>query len=93
MPEIVDLTTEIAKQSTIKRNAQAKLQAEDTAEKVKHAGPVSSMIVEQTYWDSPEAKKLFLGSASDIAMLLKFFSRGSSAFNKSIEQLKDGETL
>ena len=29
MPEIVDLTTEIAQQSTIKQNAQAKLQAED----------------------------------------------------------------
>ncbi len=65
MPEIVDLTTEIAKQSTFKQNAQAQLQAEDTAKTVKHAGPASSMIVEQTYWDSPEAKKLFLGSASD----------------------------
>ncbi len=64
MPEIVDLTKEIAQRSTIKQNAQAKLQAEDKANKVKH-GPASSTIVEQTYWDSPEAKKLFLGSASD----------------------------
>ena len=33
MPEIVDLTTEIAQQSTIKKKAQAQLQAEDTAKR------------------------------------------------------------
>ncbi len=64
MPEIVDLSTEIAQQSTIKKKAQAQLQAEDKAKKLKH-GPVPSMIVAQTYWDSPEAKKLFLGSVGD----------------------------
>ena len=64
IPEIVDLTTEIAQQSTLKRKAQSQLQAEDEAKKPKH-GPASSMIVEQTYWDSPEAKKLFLGNVSD----------------------------
>ncbi|KAI2503952.1 hypothetical protein MHU86_10518 [Fragilaria crotonensis] len=61
MPEIVDLTTQISQQSTIKRKAQAQLEAEDKAKKLQH-GTASSMIVEQTYWDSPEAKKLFLGS-------------------------------
>jgi hypothetical protein len=55
MPEIVDLTTELVQQSTIKQNAQAQLQAEDKTKKVKH-GPASSMIVVQTYCDSPEAK-------------------------------------
>ena len=64
MPEIVDLTTQISQQSTIKRKAQAQLEAEDKAKKLQH-GTASSMIVEQTYWDSSEAKKLFLGSVSD----------------------------
>ena len=32
--------------------------------KPKH-GPASSKIAVQTYWDSPEAKKLFLGNSSD----------------------------
>ena len=75
MPEIVDLTTEIAKQSTIKQNAQAQLQAEETAKEVKHAGHASSMIVEQTYWDSPEAKKHFLRSASDYCNVVEVFQQ------------------
>ena len=92
MPEIVDLTTEIAKQSTIKRNAQAQLQAEDTAKKVKHAGPASSMIVEQTYWDSPEAKKLFLGSASDYRNVVEVLQQRIERLqqvNRTVEGWRD----
>jgi hypothetical protein len=65
IPEIVDFTTEIAQQSTLKRKAQCQLQAKDEAKKPKHGPAASSMIVEQTYLDSPEAKKLFLGNVSD----------------------------
>ena len=62
--EVVDLTNEIADQSTAKRRALAQVEAADKAKKPKH-GPASSKIVVQTYWDSPEAKKLFLGNSSD----------------------------
>ncbi|KAI2500715.1 hypothetical protein MHU86_13743 [Fragilaria crotonensis] len=62
--EVVDLTNEIADQSTAKRRAIAQVETADKAKKPKH-GPASSKIVVQTYWDSPEAKKLFLGNSSD----------------------------
>ena len=64
LPEIVDLTTAIAEQSTAKRRAEAFIEAQDKSKKPKH-GPASAKIVVETYWDSPEAKKLFLGNAND----------------------------
>ncbi|KAI2514285.1 hypothetical protein MHU86_178 [Fragilaria crotonensis] len=64
VPEVVDLTNEIAEQSTAKRKARARVEAEDKAKKPRH-GPASAKIVVETYWDSPEAKKLFLGNSSD----------------------------
>ena len=64
LPEVVDLTTEIAEQSSAKRKSEAYAAAKDEAKKPKY-GPFSAKIVEETYWDSPEAKKLFLGNAND----------------------------
>ena len=64
VPEVVDLTNEIAEQSTAKRKARAQVEAEDEAKKPRH-GPASAKIVVETYWDSLEAKKLFLGNSSD----------------------------
>lgn len=64
LPEVLDLTTEIAEQSSAKRKSEANVAANDEAKKPKH-GPISEKIVVETYWDSPEAKKLFLGNAND----------------------------
>jgi hypothetical protein len=50
--EVVDLTVEIADQSSAKRKPQAQVEAEDEAKKPRH-GPASSKIVVQTYWDNP----------------------------------------
>ena len=62
IPEVVDLTSEIAEQSSAKRKAEAKLAAVDQAKKPKNGSPAAKILVE-TYWDSPEAKKLFLGDS------------------------------
>ena len=62
--EVVDLTNEIADQSTAKRKALMQVQAENEVKKPKH-GLASAKIAVETYWDSPEAKKLFLGNPSD----------------------------
>ena len=80
--EVVDLTSKIADQSTAKRKAQAQLDAEDEAKWPKH-GPVSSQIVVQTYWDSPEAKKLFLGNSTDDRAVVK-------VLEERIERLQQG---
>ena len=64
VPEVVNLTNKIAEQSTAKRKAQARVEAEDITKKPRH-GPASAKIVVEMYWDSPEAKKLFLGNSSD----------------------------
>ena len=64
VPEIVDLTTEISIQSTAKRKAEAQLAAQDDRKKPSH-GPLSGRLVVETYWDSPDAKKLFLGNPND----------------------------
>ena len=62
--EVVDLTTQITEQSSAKRRAEAFMEAQDESKKSKH-GPASEKIVVETYWDSPEAKKRFLGSVND----------------------------
>jgi hypothetical protein len=63
VPEVVDLTSEIMEQSSAKRKADAKLTAVDEAKKPKHGSSAASNILVETYWDSPEAKKLFLGDS------------------------------
>ncbi|KAI2499750.1 hypothetical protein MHU86_14762 [Fragilaria crotonensis] len=78
--EVVDLTNEIADQSTAKRRALAQVEAADKAKKPKH-GPASSKIV-QTYWDSPEAKKLFLEIQVMTEMFLMFSTNGSKGCSK-----------
>ena len=64
VPEVVDLTSEIAEQSSAKRKVESKLSAVDQAKKPKHGSNAAKILVE-TYWDSPEAKKLFLGDSND----------------------------
>lgn len=62
--EVVDLTSEIQLQSRAKRKTDAQIAAQDETKRSKH-GPISEKLVQETYWDSPEAKKLFLGNAND----------------------------
>jgi inorganic pyrophosphatase len=64
VPEIVDLTSEIKEQSSAKWKADAKLTAIDEAKKPKHGSPAANILVEK-YWDSPGAKKPFLGNSND----------------------------
>ena len=68
--EVVYLLNKIAEQSTAKRKLQAQIGAEDKTKKPRH-GPASAKIVVETYWDSPEAKKLNFGNALVTAMLSK----------------------
>jgi hypothetical protein len=63
-PEIVDLTTEISLQLSAKRKADAQIASLDDRKKPNH-GPLSGRLAMETYWDSPEAKKLFLGNPND----------------------------
>ncbi|KAI2507244.1 hypothetical protein MHU86_7201 [Fragilaria crotonensis] len=71
--EIVDLTTEIHIQSRAKRKAEAgaavAAQSPGSQKKAKASqlasGSDSAIISVESYWDSPEAKKLFLGSSTD----------------------------
>ena len=64
LPIIVDLTTEISMQSPAKQKAEAWIAVQNDEKKPKH-GPLSGKLVTETYWDSPEAKKLFLGNPND----------------------------
>jgi hypothetical protein len=71
LPEVLDLTTEIQVQSKAKRKSEAAAAVADEAVNKKpklcspHPGSASARISVESYWDSPEAKKLFLGSSSD----------------------------
>ena len=47
-----------------KGKVESKLSAVDQAKKPKHGSNAAKILVE-TYWDSPEAKKLFLGDSND----------------------------
>jgi hypothetical protein len=71
LPEIVDLTNEIAARSSEKRRSDAQTAALDESKRPKH-GPISGKVVEETYWDSPEAKKLFLGNPNDSRDVVDF---------------------
>ncbi len=75
--DIVDLTREIQLQSRAKRKAKAAAVADEEAANKKPmslphpAGSASARILVESYWDSPEAKKLFLGSSSDDRCVLE----------------------
>ena len=72
-PEIIDLTSEIHTRFKAKRKADAvaAVAAEDNDDNKKpralNSDPesASAMVLVESYWDSPEAKKLFLGSSTD----------------------------
>jgi hypothetical protein len=64
VPEIVDLSSEIAEHSSVKRKADDVKLAVEEAKKPRHGSDTASVVVE-SYWESPEAKKLFLGSVND----------------------------
>jgi hypothetical protein len=61
LPKVVDLTTAIAEQSSAKQKANTQKAAHDEKKRPNH-GPISGEHAEETYWHSPEAKKLFLGN-------------------------------
>jgi hypothetical protein len=74
LSEVIDLTNEIQVQTKAKRRAEAEATAAEGNKKAKSsvsiaaaaaAGSASAKIVVQSYWDSPEAKKLFLGTSTD----------------------------
>ena len=76
LSEVVDLTTEIHVQSKARRKAEAvlaasycssnkKAKASTTFAAAATPGSVSAKILVESYWDSPEVKKLFLGSLTD----------------------------
>jgi hypothetical protein len=55
---------EIAEQSSAKRKAEAKLAAVDQAKKPYNGSPAAKILVE-SYWDSSESKRFFLGDSND----------------------------
>jgi hypothetical protein len=91
LPEVVDLTTEIAEQSSAKQKSEAYIATKDEAKKPKH-GPVSAKIVVDTYWDSPKAKKLFLGSTNDdrdVQSVLEQRIQRLQQANRTMDRWKD----
>jgi hypothetical protein len=91
------LTTEIQVQSRAKRKAEAEAAVADEAASKKpkpssHPGSASARILVETYWESPEAKKLFLGSSSDdrsvVEVLQQRFERLQQV-NKTSDGWKD----
>ena len=81
LPDIVDLTTEISLQSSAKRKAEAQIAAHDDRKKKPNHGPLSRRLVAETYWNSPEAKKLFHGNSNEDRCVEK-------VFEESIERLQ-----
>ena len=93
LPEIVDLTTEISLQSSAKRKAEAQIavQNNDENKRPKH-GPLSGKLVAETYWDSPEAKKLFLGNPNDdrrVEIVLEERIERLQQANRTVDGWKD----
>jgi hypothetical protein len=65
IPEVIDLMTEIAEQSSAKRKAEAKeLAAVDQAKKPRHGSSAAKILV-KTWLDSPKSKKLFLSNSAN----------------------------
>jgi hypothetical protein len=89
VPEIVDLSSEIAEHSSVKRKADdAKLAAEE-AKKPRHGCDSASVV---SYWESPEAKKLFLGSVNDernVVELLEERVERLQQVNRTVDGWKD----
>ena len=91
IPEVIDLMSEIAEHSSAKRKAEAKLAAVDEAKKPKHGSTAAKILVE-TYWDSPEAKKLFLGDSNDerdVVDVLEQWIEWLQPANKTIDGWRD----
>jgi hypothetical protein len=91
VPEIVDLSSKIAEQSSAKRKADAKLLAVEEAKKPKHGSAAASIVVE-TYWESPEAKKLFLGNVNDERNVVEVMEERIEQLqqvNKTVDGWKD----
>jgi hypothetical protein len=83
--------SEIAEQSSAKRKAEAKLAAVDEAKKPKHGSTAAKILVE-TSWDSPEAKKLFLGNSNDerdVVEVLEQWIEWLQQANKTIDGWRD----
>ena len=81
--DVVDLTIKISDQSSAaKRRARAQGKAKDKGKKPKH-GPASSRIGVEMYWNSPEAKKLFVGNSSDGSNVVKFLEERIEQFRQA----------
>ena len=68
IPEVVNSLREITGCLTTKRKAEAMLPAVDDD---KHVSSGGAKMLEESYWDSPEAKKLFLGDSNDECSIVK----------------------
>ena len=91
VPQVVDLTNEIVKQSSLKRKAEAKEATEaakEAAKKPKH-GSTAGKILVQTYWESPEAKKLFLGDSTDERDVVEVLEQRIERLQQ-VNQTRDG---
>ena len=83
VPEVLDLSREITR-STTKRKADAMLPARDDEK------PIAKML-EESYWDSPEAKKLSLGDSSKA--LSMSWRNGLNGYSRQIRHLMAGRML
>jgi hypothetical protein len=77
LSKVIDLTNEIQLQTKAKRRAEAEATAADGGNKKAKSsvsiaaaaaavGSASAKILVPSYWESPEAKKLFLGTSTDV---------------------------
>jgi hypothetical protein len=87
VPQVVDLSNEIVKQSSLKRKAEAK-EATEAAKKPEH-GSTAGKILVQTYWESPEAKKLFLGDSTDERDVVEVLEQRIERLQQ-VNQTRDG---
>ena len=89
VPEIVDLSSEIAEHSSVKRKADDVKLAAEEAKKPRHGCDSASVV---SYWESPEAKKLFLGSVNDernVVELLEERVERLQQVNRTVDGWKD----
>ena len=91
LPKIVDLITEISLQSSAKRKAEARIEVQNYEKKPKH-GPLAGKLVAETYWDNPEAKKLFLGNPNNDRRVKKVLDEQIKRLqqaNRTVDEWKD----
>ena len=89
VPEIVDLSSKIAEHSSVKRKADDVKLAAEEAKKPRHGCDSASVV---SYWESPEAKKLFLGSVNDernVVKLLEERVEQLQQVNRTVDGWKD----